>query len=273
MTKDTSQISLGDYMFRRLLDLGIRHVFGVPGDFNLHLLDHVYSVPEITWVGTCNELNGAYAADGYARIKGHPAALVTTFGVGELSAMNGIAGAYSEHVPIIHIVGMTSRIAQEERIMIHHTLDQGWDHTTFTRMSEPIRSTFAILTDERKAAKEIDRVCEAAYKIRRPVYLFVPMDMPDILIDASPLESPLDLVIRNSSEADENAATEALLEALYSSTKPSLVVDVLAHRYGLTKEVREFSKLTQLPVRSRSKINMETNAIDLHYTIVKVNNS
>ena len=248
MTKDISKISLGDYVFRRLIDLGIRHVFGVPGDFNLHLLDHVYSVPEITWVGTCNELNGAYAADGYARIKGHPAALITTFGVGELSAINGIAGAYSEHVPIIHIVGMTSRIAQEERIMIHHTLDQNWDHSTFTRMSEPIRSTSAFLWDERKAAKEIDRVCEAAFKTRRPVYLFIPMDMPDILIDASPLENSLDLVIRNISEVDEIAATEALLEALYLSRRPCLVVDVLAHRYGLTKEVRTFSRITQMPV-------------------------
>ena len=72
-------------------------------------LDQIYNVPELRWVGCCNELNAAYAADGYARIKGVPAALVTTYGVGELSAMNGVAGAYAEHAGMIHIVGMTAR--------------------------------------------------------------------------------------------------------------------------------------------------------------------
>lgn len=73
------------------------------------LLDQLYTVPELKWLGTCNELNGAYAADGYARIKGTPAALLTTYAVGELSAMNGVAGAYAEHAGMIHIVGMTAR--------------------------------------------------------------------------------------------------------------------------------------------------------------------
>jgi Thiamine pyrophosphate enzyme, N-terminal TPP binding domain len=51
------------------------------------------------WVGCCNELNASYAADEYVRIHG-VAALNTTHGVGELSAINGIAGAYAEHVPV-----------------------------------------------------------------------------------------------------------------------------------------------------------------------------
>jgi len=64
-------------------------------------------------VGTCNELNAAYAADGYARIKGVPTALVTTYAVGELSAMNGVAGAYAEQACMIHIVGMPSRAGKK----------------------------------------------------------------------------------------------------------------------------------------------------------------
>jgi pyruvate decarboxylase len=74
------------------------------------LLDELFKLPELKWIGACNELNAAYAADGYARIKGAPIALVTTYAVGELSAMNGVAGAYAEHSGMIHIVGMTSRL-------------------------------------------------------------------------------------------------------------------------------------------------------------------
>jgi pyruvate decarboxylase len=73
-------------------------------------LDEIFKMPELKWLGTCNELNAAYATDGYARIKGMPAALVTTYAVGELSAMNGVAGAYAEHAGMIHIVGMPARM-------------------------------------------------------------------------------------------------------------------------------------------------------------------
>ena len=75
----------------------------------MFLLDELLKVPQLTWQGTCNELNAAYAADGFTRIRGLPGCLVTTYGVGELSAMNGLAGAYAEHAGMIHIVGMTSR--------------------------------------------------------------------------------------------------------------------------------------------------------------------
>jgi hypothetical protein len=67
---------------------------------------------ELTWLGACNELNAAYAADGYARIKGVPGVVITTYAVGELSAMNGIAGAYAEHAGMIHIVGMPARASE-----------------------------------------------------------------------------------------------------------------------------------------------------------------
>ena len=131
-------VPLGQYLFRRIKELGTEHILGVPGDFNskfhqlistpfcglevlgksdlgLHtvtLLDEIYNVGGLKWIGCCNELNGAYAADGYTRIKGFPAVLITTYAVGELSAMNGVAGAYAEHAGMIHIVGMPARASK-----------------------------------------------------------------------------------------------------------------------------------------------------------------
>jgi|TARA_B100001964_G_C13900173_1_gene451295 indolepyruvate decarboxylase len=78
------KITIGDFLLKRLAELDIHHIFGVPGDYNLGFLDQIVENKDMQWVGTCNELNGAYAADGYARIKG-ASAMVTTFGVGELS--------------------------------------------------------------------------------------------------------------------------------------------------------------------------------------------
>src|SRR5438132_1985525 len=82
------------YVLSRLSQLGITDVFGVPGDYAFPINDAISEDQHLRWIGSSNELNAAYAADGYARIKG-VAAVNTTYGVGELSALNALAGAYA----------------------------------------------------------------------------------------------------------------------------------------------------------------------------------
>ena len=108
----------------------------------------------LNWVGNCNELNAGYAADGYARVKGI-SALVTTFGVGELSTLNATAGAYSEFVPIVHIVGQPSTHSQKDGMLLHHTLGNG-DYNVFANMSSGISCAMAKLNDPHEAATLID---------------------------------------------------------------------------------------------------------------------
>ncbi|MDJ0543241.1 MAG: thiamine pyrophosphate-binding protein, partial [Microcystis sp. M53601_WE4] len=62
-------ITIGEYLCQRLHNLGVNHVFGVPGDYVLDLMDVLVESP-IELVCTCNELNAGYAADAYARVKG-----------------------------------------------------------------------------------------------------------------------------------------------------------------------------------------------------------
>jgi pyruvate decarboxylase len=247
--KRFGEIPLGAYIFLRLKSLGIHHIFGCPGDFNLNFLDHLETVGGIKWVGTCNELNAAYAADGYSRIRGLPGVLVTTYGVGELSAINGVSGAYSEHVPIIHIVGTTSRLAQKDRIMIHHTLNENWDHTTFQKMSEPVRVDSAFLTNDEAFTDDIDRVLESAIKYRRPVYLFIPMDVPDLLVDASPLSTALQVEIQSTcSESTEDIVVDLIFDSLKSAQKPCILLDVLTQRYGVLEEAQQIIRDLGIPV-------------------------
>src|ERR1700760_2415170 len=95
-----SGYTVGNYLADRLEQIGIQHYFMVPGDYNLVLLDQLLDNKKIEQIGCCNELNAAYAAEGYARLNG-AAAVVTTFNVGAFSALNGIAGAYAERLPVI----------------------------------------------------------------------------------------------------------------------------------------------------------------------------
>ncbi|CAG8974297.1 hypothetical protein HYALB_00011965 [Hymenoscyphus albidus] len=241
----SSTVNAGVYIWKRLASLGIEHVFGVPGDFNLFLLDQIYKVPELTWLGTCNELNGAYAADGYARIRGKPAALLTTYGVGELSAMNGVAGARAEHAGMIHLVGMTARPVQKAKALIHHTMYPGMDHGIYVGMSEPIRKTHTYLMDDATMASEIDRVIIEGVKSKLPVFIYIPTDVVFVQVDASRLEAPLDTTIRNESEDTENDIVKSILDLIKSAESPVVVADVLAIRHGGRDLTRELVDLTQ----------------------------
>src|ERR1700758_1771361 len=113
-----------NHVLARLNDIGIPHIFGVAGDFAFPIHDAMVNDPNIDYVGCCNELNAGYAADGYARVRGI-GALCTTYGVGELSAINAVAGSYAENVPVIHITGMPAMPVQKVRAPVHHTLGNG----------------------------------------------------------------------------------------------------------------------------------------------------
>lgn len=233
--------TVGEYLLLRLQEIGIGHLFGVPGDYNLQFLDHVIASEKIGWVGSSNELNAAYAADGYARCRG-AAALLTTFGVGELSALNGIAGSYAEYLPVIHIVGAPASAAQEEKLLLHHTLGDG-DYTHFLRIAREVTVAQAVLTSE-NAAAEIDRLLVTALREHRPVYLFMPTDVAEAQIQPpvgklawqpGSLQSSLDAF---------SAAAEALLAEAESV---SLLADFLADRAGARQALQELVKETALP--------------------------
>jgi TPP-dependent 2-oxoacid decarboxylase len=166
--------TVGDYLLDRLAELGVTEVFGVPGDYNLEFLDHIVAHPRLRWVGNANELNAGYAADGYGRLRGM-SAVVTTFGVGELSAANAVAGSYAEHVPVVHIVGGPTKDAQGTRRALHHSLGDG-DFEHFLRISREITCAQANLMPA-TATREIDRVLCEVREQRRPGYLLLSTDV------------------------------------------------------------------------------------------------
>ena len=121
---DTSALNVADYIVERLAAEGIDHCFGVAGDYVFPICDAVDSSAKVKWIGCANELNASYAADGYARIRG-AAMLATTYGVGELSAINGVMGAKAERSLVFHVVGMPSYQHQRLHKIAHHTLGDG----------------------------------------------------------------------------------------------------------------------------------------------------
>src|SRR6202011_6082019 len=179
-----------EHVLRRLKEIGVGAIFGVLGDFAFSVQDAIVTRPGIEWIGCCNELNAGYAADGYARLRG-VGALSTTYGVGELSAINAISGSYAEHLPVFHLTGMPTMPVQSARSLVHHTLGNG-EFDLFRKMAEPAVCASAILTPQ-NVAYETNRLIAAALYHRRPVYLAFPSDLATqpVLCRAHALDPPL----------------------------------------------------------------------------------
>ncbi|QUR68881.1 alpha-keto acid decarboxylase family protein [Mycobacterium spongiae] len=223
--------TVGDYLLDRLAELGVTEIFGVPGDYNLKFLDHIVAHPDIRWVGSANELNAGYAADGYGRLRGM-SAVVTTFGVGELSAANAIAGSYAEHVPVVHIVGGPSKDAQGTRRALHHSLGDG-DFEHFFRISREITCAQANLMPA-TAPREIDRVLSEVREQKRPGYLLMSTDVARF-----PTEPPSAPLPRYTGGTSPRALSLFAQDAanLIADHQLTVLADVLVHRLQAVKEL------------------------------------
>ncbi|MFW2177650.1 MULTISPECIES: alpha-keto acid decarboxylase family protein [unclassified Moraxella] len=244
-TKPTYTIA--DYLFDRVAEAGASEVFGVPGDFNLTFLDNIVASDKLRWVGNANELNAGYAADGYARERGF-AAMVTTFGVGELSAVNATAGSFAEYAPVLHIVGAPSMALQDSKRRIHHSLGDG----VFNHFMEMIRSVtvaHAKITPE-NATSEIDRVIRAILKQHRPGYLLLSPDVArtPIYLPSTKLIEDVENITSEQALADFR---QAITEFLPNKTT-TLIADLMVHRMGLQSKLKALIDDTDVPFTTLS---------------------
>ncbi|MRH90955.1 indolepyruvate decarboxylase [Nocardia sp. SYP-A9097] len=232
---------VGDYLLDRLHELGVTEIFGVPGDFNLQFLDHVVGHPGMRWIGSANELNAGYSADGYARLRGI-GAVVTTYGVGELSAVNAIAGSYAEYVPVVHIVGVPAKDIQANHRIIHHTLGDG-DFHHFRRIAAEVTCAQADL-GAADACQEIDRVLNSVLVHRRPGYLMLATDTArmEVRPPSAPLAPPADFSSAGARTVFARAAREFL-----AGRRVTVLADVFVNRIGATDELRGLLASGDLP--------------------------
>lgn len=238
----TAQKTVGQYLFDCLKLEGITEIFGIAGDYNFTLLDTLERYNGIRFIKGRNELNSGYAADGYARIKGM-SALITTFGVGELSACNAIAGANSEHVPIIHIVGAPPEKDQKEHKLMHHTLMDG-NFDVFRKVYEQITAYTAVLTPE-NAKIEIPAAIRIAKEKKKPVYLVVADDLmtKPIKVREEPVPPrPM------SNLKTLQAAVDHAHRLLKRAHRPVILVDVKTMRFDLQTAAQQLVDAMNVPV-------------------------
>ena len=234
-------MNVTEYLISNLRDkFGINDYFGLPGDYNFNIVCTIENDNNLKWIGCTNELNAGYAADGYARQKGF-GALVTTYGVGELSAMNAVAGSYAENVPVIHIVGTPDSDTLKGKVAFHHGFQDPKPYN-FKEAYQSIVEASAFLSKD-NAKIEIDRLLKIFEKERKPIYIAIPEDVA--LWEISNRNCDYNWVSDNNTLHN---VVDLIIKKINNAVRPVIVADTLIKRYDSKAEFVEFVKKSEIPV-------------------------
>jgi indolepyruvate decarboxylase len=236
------KMPLGQFLFDYLHRNGVRHSFGVPGDFALPTFAWL-DRSKIQSITMCHEPGAGFAADAYSRINGIGLVCVT-YCVGGLNVVNAIAGAYAEKSPVVVISGAPGRKDREKDPLLHHKVKT---FDTQRRVYEEVTVASTVLLDEQRAAEEIVRCVQACLRHKRPVYIEVPHDIVDRTIDIPAIE-PIQTL--RSDALSLKAALGETLEMIAGAKRPVLLAGVELHRFGVTDLALKLAERANIPIAS-----------------------
>ncbi len=232
--------SVGEYLIQRLYAHGVRHVFGIPGDYVLGFYD-LLSRSKLRLINTCDEQGAGFAADAYARVRGLGAVCIT-YCVGGLKVANTTAEAFAEKSPVVIISGAPGMKEREKNPLLHHKVRE---FDTQRKVFEQLTIASTVLADAQTAFQEIDRVLHTALRYKRPVYIELPRDM--VFVPGIPHHTPRDYQERSDTHS-LRAALEETEAAINRSRNPVILADVEVHRFGLQDLLEDLVEKTGIPV-------------------------
>lgn len=234
--------TIGEYLIQRLHAHGVRHVFGIPGDYVLGFYEQLRRSPLQTIV-TCDEQGAGFAADAYARVRGL-GALCITYCVGGLKVANTTAEAFAEKSPVIVISGAPGIKEREKNPLLHHKVR---DFDTQKKVFEQLTVASTVLDDPQMAFQEIDRVINAALRYKRPAYIELPRDV--VGLRGHSLYQPRD-ISETSNPRTLKAALADAEKMINAARQPVIIADVELHRFGLQNQLLKLAQKTNIPVAS-----------------------
>jgi len=237
--------TVGQYLVDRLHQLGLDHLFSIAGDYSIDWLNRYVTPSDIVIIEEVNEVNAGYAADGYARIKGI-GALCVTYSAGALCAVNAVAGAYVEKVPLVLINGTPSikktLLFEQTGFSAHHFISgretdrQSFEHITVA----------AIRVDNPDLAPMlIDYALTQCITEQRPIYIELLQDMVDLAC-----ESPKGVLKPARLLSDETSLDQSVAQIcakLESAENPLIWVGAEIGRFGLQEKAMTLIQQLNIP--------------------------
>lgn len=232
--------TVGEYLIHRLIELGARHVFGVPGDYVLGFYDQLVE-SDLEVIGTCTELGAGFAGDGYARVNGLGVVCIT-YCVGGLNALNAVAGAYAEKSPVVVISGAPGLGERAKSPLLHHKVR---DFNTQREIFERVTVASVSIEDPERAPQLIDDTIDRCMRHKRPVYIELPRDIVEMRC-AKP-----EPWVKRKPKSDPDALREAVEEAsamLRAAKRPVVLGGVEIHRFAIQDAFLSLVERTGYPV-------------------------
>lgn len=235
--------SVSEFLIERLNSAGVKHVFGIPGDYVLDFYAKLCNDDNIEVINTTDEAHAGFAADAYARLNGIGAVCVT-YNVGALKIANAVACAYAERSPLVVICGSPGMNERKDDMLLHHMVRS---FNCQKEIFEKITCASVVLDDPNTAGFEIDKAFEALKHNKQPVYIELPRDIAkksiryDVYNYGTP-DKP------QSNEQNLNEALEEVTEWLKKAEKPTILAGVELARYELGKDLIRFAERVNIPV-------------------------
>ena len=235
----TLSTTVSQYLIRRLLEYGVEHVFGVPGDYFLNFCHQLEESP-LQFINTSDEQGAGFAADAYARLRGMGVVCVT-YCVGGLKLANTTAQAYAEKSPVVVISGAPGLNERLRDPLLHHKVR---DFATQLRIFRELTAAATDLTDVDTGCCEIDRVLDTAWRCKRPVYIELPRDLTECSCQ-TPCRPRLQPAAGDGAQLAE--ALDEIQNRLSRARRPVILAGIEVQRYGLQEALLDLLKRTGLP--------------------------
>lgn len=231
------------YILTRLAQNGCDKLFGVAGATCSPIFDAAGGASGVSLTVTSSDLGAGYAADGYARVRGLGAVAVT-YGVGTMSLLTAIAGAYAERSPVVVInggpTGQDLRLQREFGTLYSHSCGRPASDMTMFREITAYAGRIERDTD---APRVIDEAITAAKAKQRPVYIEVPKN---VWGRSCPAPSGTLNVTPPTSGSEDQIAGE-IVDMLRRAAKPALLLGIEVQRYGLAADAERLMRKLGIP--------------------------
>jgi acetolactate synthase I/II/III large subunit len=180
-------IKISDYIARFLVDHGIQDIFLVSGGGIMHLLDSVSKQPGMHYYCNYHEQACAISAEGYARVRNGVGACLVTVGPGGSNAISGMLGAWYDSIPMIVICGQVRRNLIADYSKLRQIGPQEGNNVA---MVKPVTKYANVVLDPNQIKYELELAYYKATSGRPgPVWLDIPLDIQDSLVDETQLTS------------------------------------------------------------------------------------
>lgn len=250
-------IRVADYIMTRIQEMGVNHIFYVPGGQCVYLTDALRRNENIESISMHHEQAVAMAALSYAKYNGRLGACLVTTGCAGTNTITGVLHAWQDSVPMIVISGQ-----QNKKQTISYSglpLRQvGVQEADIVALVSPITKYAVMVTDSSDIAWHLDKALHLAMEGRKgPVWLDIPLDIQNAMVDEAKLK-------RYVPENRENAASNALAEdleyvreCLRTAKRPVLLAGQGVRHAHACQSLKELLKKTNLPVVfTRASIDM-----------------